>query len=54
VIRGVKPGSLSGDELSHRRVVLRFEGFSFLTSQPLLEGERGDQADGGSGSVSWP
>jgi len=53
-IRGVRSGSVSGEEQSHHRVVFRFGRFSFLTSKPLLEGERGDPTIGGSGLTLWP
>jgi glyoxylase-like metal-dependent hydrolase (beta-lactamase superfamily II) len=49
VIRRVRAGSLKGRDESDERVLFAFDGFSILTSRPLLQGRRGDPMRGGSG-----
>jgi glyoxylase-like metal-dependent hydrolase (beta-lactamase superfamily II) len=53
-IRRVRSGEAVGEEQSYHRVVFRFGDFNFLTSTPLLEGQKGDQTLGGSGLTTWP
>lgn len=53
-IRRVREGKERGEEESGKRVVFRFDRFSILTSQPLLDGMVGDRARGGSGLTTWP
>lgn len=53
-IRRVRAGGLKGTDESNNRVVFEFDGFSFLTSRPLLEGKTGDRTRGGSGLTTWP
>jgi glyoxylase-like metal-dependent hydrolase (beta-lactamase superfamily II) len=53
-IRQVRAGSATGEDASDHRVVFRFDGFSILTSRPLLEGKVGDRSRGGSGLTTWP
>jgi len=53
-IRKVRSGEAAGQQQSHHRVVFRFGAFNFLTSKPLLDGEKGDQTIGGSGLTMWP
>ncbi|MGE0552523.1 MAG: MBL fold metallo-hydrolase [Gemmatimonadales bacterium] len=52
-IRSVRSGGVTGSELSGQRVLFEFEGFSILTSAPLLEGRAGDRTSGGSGLTTW-
>lgn len=53
-IRGVRDGSVEGRQLSDNRIVFTFPGFAILTSTPLLQGQQGDRARGGSGLTTWP
>jgi glyoxylase-like metal-dependent hydrolase (beta-lactamase superfamily II) len=52
-IRRVREGRETGAPESGGRVVFRFDHFSILTSQPLLDGKVGDRGRGGSGLTTW-
>ncbi len=52
-IRRVRAGGLKGAEESDQRVSFDFDGFSILTSRPLLAGRKGGQERGGSGLTTW-
>ena len=53
-IREVRDGNVKGASESGNRVIFRFDKFSILTSQPLLDGQVGDGTRGGSGLTTWP
>ncbi len=53
-IRSVRSGAVKGTEESGNRLVFGFGDFSILTSEPLLEGKKGDRTRGGSGLTTWP
>jgi hypothetical protein len=48
-----RAGSVTGTDEPDNRVVFGFDGFSILTSRPLLQGRRGDPSRGGSGLTTW-
>lgn len=48
-VRQVRAGTRKGRQESDGRLVFAFDGFSILTSRPLLEKKKGDPAPGGSG-----
>jgi hypothetical protein len=52
-LRKVRAFEVVPAERRENRVMFRFEGFSILTSTPLLEGRRGDRTRGGSGLTVW-
>jgi glyoxylase-like metal-dependent hydrolase (beta-lactamase superfamily II) len=52
-LRKVRASEVAPTERRENRVMFRFEGFSILTSTPLLEGRRGDRMRGGSGLTIW-
>lgn len=52
-LRRVRAGEVAFEARGENRVMFRFEGFSILTSTPLLEGRRGDPTRGGSGLTVW-
>ncbi len=53
-VRQVRTGVVKGRDLGNNRIVFSFDGFSVLTSKPLLEGKTGDRTRGGSGLTTWP
>ncbi len=53
-IRRVRAGTVKGSKESGRRLVFAFDGFSILTSEPLLQGKKGHDTSGGSGLTTWP
>jgi len=52
-IRAVREGRAAGEKLPDQQVLFQFEHFGVLTSQPLLDGARGDKESGGSGLTPW-
>jgi glyoxylase-like metal-dependent hydrolase (beta-lactamase superfamily II) len=53
-IRRIRSGAVNGTAEPSNRVSFGFDGFSILTSRPLLEGREGDRTRGGSGLTTWP
>lgn len=53
-MRRVRAGKVRGIDRGNRQIEFQFDGFSFLTSTPLLAGAEGDKASGGSGLGTWP
>lgn len=53
-IAKVRAGSVRGIDRGNNQVEFQFEGFSILTSKPLLAGRQGSRTDGGSGLTTWP
>jgi hypothetical protein len=52
-VRRVRSGELTGQDQGSNRVLFPFDGFSVLTSKPLLEKAAGDRTRGGSGLTTW-
>jgi glyoxylase-like metal-dependent hydrolase (beta-lactamase superfamily II) len=50
----VRSGRMRGVDKGNRQVKFQFDGFSILTSTPLLAGAAGDRTTGGSGLSVWP
>jgi glyoxylase-like metal-dependent hydrolase (beta-lactamase superfamily II) len=53
-IAKVRAGSVRGIDRGNNQVEFRFDGFSILTSKPLLAGRQGSRTEGGSGLTTWP
>ena len=52
-VRRVRSGELTGQDQGSNRVLFSFDGFSVLTSKPLLKKAAGDRTRGGSGLTTW-
>ena len=50
----LRSGELTGDERSGGRLEFLIDGVEFLTAQPVLDGDQGEIAQGGSGLDTWP
>ncbi len=53
-IARVRSRAVHGIDRGNNQLEFPFDGFSILTSKPLLAGQQGSRTEGGSGLTTWP